>query len=836
MFFLSAVTAADNVTGDVVSADAAGEIGIVDNQKELNGVSDNGTFQTLQKRIDDTQEGSTLTLENDYLYDGDFNNASQIIISKSLTIDGKGYSIDANKKSGIFNVTADNVVIKNITFLNGNSTFGGAICFSSSTGSVIDCYFINNTADNGGAIYADNTFSDSTINSTFINNSAKNGGAIYFNGEINNVLINGCFKDNGAVISGGAIYVWGQAHNNNFSSEFYSNRADNLIGGAISFNNLSENNCFESIFKDNYAPYGGAIFFYNKTNHNKFKCEFMNNTAKSCGGAIFFYDTTSNNSFAGKFSENHALGQIDENGNGGAITFKDISANSTFSCDFINNTAAKTGGGVNYRLTPYNITFNSSFINNNASVGGAVNFFESFENVIFNGEFTGNSAVNGGAIAVMEAIVRDVSFKNNHAGNGGAVYFEAAGEIINCNFTANTADYGGSAYFNNAGTVTDCNFGNNTAEYGGAVYICHKAIITNCNFTGNRAANGSAIYFFDSANSTVSDSYFLNNKANYNSLQLTVNENNIEITFTGNDNLLNAMYSRKDVEITFNNVTYWGASGIENTGIDFKPSVSANEAGLNISVVGVIAGNIVNTTEVTDSSGKIVLKGSSDYMIIVRHDEDSYFTGVEKIFACDRTDTILTVDAKLTRVANDYNAGERGNYFYAVLKDVNGNRLVNKTVQIAFNGIVYSIRTDGKGQAGVKVDMANAGTYTYAFLFMGDEKYNAAPLVSSKLTVTAKKTGISASSKTFKKSVKVKSYRVILKTGKNPYDGKTYLSAGKKITLKVNGKTYTSKTNSKGVAKFSLKLTRKGKFTAKIKFAGDKTYRSCNKSVKITIK
>ena len=83
---------------------------------------------------------------------------------------------------------------------------------------------------------------------------------------------------------------------------------------------------------------------------------------------------------------------------------------------------------------------------------------------------------------------------------------------------------------------------------------------------------------------------------------------------------------------------------------------------------------------------------------------------------------------------------------------------------------------------------------------------------------------------------KTKTVSVTLKTIKSARDGKTYLKAGKKVTLKVGGKTYTAKINKNGVAKFAIKLTKKGKYTAKIKFAGDKTYKACSKSIKITIK
>lgn len=198
--------------------------------------------------------------------------------------------------------------------------------------------------------------------------------------------------------------------------------------------------------------------------------------------------------------------------------------------------------------------------------------------------------------------------------------------------------------------------------------------------------------------------------------------------------------------------------------------------------------------------------------------------------------SVTIVDKNFTRVANDYNAGERGGMFYAILKDSNGNVLANKTVQIAVNGPIYNVTTDDQGRAGLQVNLANANTYTYALSFQGDDEYNSAPISSSKLTVTKKKTTISASNKVFKAKTKTKKISVTLKTVKNKYDKKTYLKSGKKVTLKVNGKTYTAKINKKGVAKFTIKITKKGKYTAKIKFAGDKTYKASSKTIKIRIK
>ncbi|WP_298501316.1 Ig-like domain-containing protein, partial [uncultured Methanobrevibacter sp.] len=63
-----------------------------------------------------------------------------------------------------------------------------------------------------------------------------------------------------------------------------------------------------------------------------------------------------------------------------------------------------------------------------------------------------------------------------------------------------------------------------------------------------------------------------------------------------------------------------------------------------------------------------------------------------------------------------------------------------------------------------------------------------------------------------------------------------YFKAGKKVTLKLNGKTYTAKTNDKGQATFKLDLSKKGTYKATVNFAGDNTYSGSSKSVKITIK
>ena len=195
----------------------------------------------------------------------------------------------------------------------------------------------------------------------------------------------------------------------------------------------------------------------------------------------------------------------------------------------------------------------------------------------------------------------------------------------------------------------------------------------------------------------------------------------------------------------------------------------------------------------------------------------------------------VTEGISIKTYAVDSKAGEIGQTTSFRLTDSNGNPIVNATVKFAYKTVILNRTTDENGIVFIGINTQVAQEALCAMSYLGDEKYNAT-FVAFSFDIQKKPITITAPAKTYKASA-TKKYTVTIKTEKcNSRDGKVYLSAGKKITMKINGKTYTAKTNDKGQATFSLSITKKGKFTASVKFAGDKTYASASKSVKITIK
>uniref|UniRef100_UPI0025FE6CA1 right-handed parallel beta-helix repeat-containing protein n=1 Tax=uncultured Methanobrevibacter sp. TaxID=253161 RepID=UPI0025FE6CA1 len=507
--------------------------------------------------------------------------------------------------------------------------FGGAIYFAGdSTGEVLNCNFTDNTANyDGGAIYFAVGSNREVLNCNFTDNTAKHGGAIYFAVGSTGEVLNCNFTDNTANFDGGAIYFAGDSTGEVLNCNFTDNTAN--YGGAVYF--LKNGEVLNCNFTNNTANYdGGAIYFAGGSTGEVLNCNFNNNSANSDGGAVYFnnngevlncnFNNNSANSDGGAvyFNSNGDVRNCNFNNNsansdGGAVYFNNFKSNGDVrNCNFTNNSANRSGFGGAIWIS-YGTVENCNFINNSARYGGAIYFFE------------------GGNVI-------KCNFTNNQAARAGAIIFEdySTGNVINCNFTNNQLD--GAIYFGGSGFVTNCSFTDNTATFGGAIEFSGfgSGFVTNCSFTDNKANFGSAIYFnkYNSADNTltISNSILLNNRANDKTLDVVKNDNNITITFTGQNNLLNAIYSEGDVNFT--NVTYWGANGKTNSGNSTIELFQSNkEAGQNITIAVIVNDKLVfNDVKVTDENGTIVLdiNAGENYYITARHNTDSYYTEAEK--------------------------------------------------------------------------------------------------------------------------------------------------------------------------------------------------------------
>lgn len=237
IFTIAAVSANElNSTDDSISevekqdvVEISQETEIITQKDSLSDIqtetTQNGGFSDIQTELDNANNGDTIELN------GSYSGNKEIYIDKTITLDGKGATLDAQDSSRILVVRANNVIIKNINFINANG-------YSSSYG-------------------------------------RDYGGAIFFGYQVDNFLVENCNFTNCRAEFGGAIFLYeyeGVAKNCNFINCHAGYR-----GGALMW--MDAENCN---FIGNSADGDGGAMFGGFAR----ECRFVNNSAKECGGAL----------------------------------------------------------------------------------------------------------------------------------------------------------------------------------------------------------------------------------------------------------------------------------------------------------------------------------------------------------------------------------------------------------------------------------------------------------------------------------------------------------------------------------------------------------------------
>ncbi len=359
--------------------------------------------------------------------------------------------------------------------------------------------------------------------------------------------------------------------------------------------------------------------------------------------------------------------------------------------------------------------------------------------------------------------------------NGGGIYWSGQNGQIFASTFKNCASpkIGGAVYFEKSATIIDSKFTNNSAFFGGSVDLQSKSTITNCEFDSNFAKYlGGGVFCCE--DTKISNSRFSKN--------------------TASDG--GGLY-------------FFSTGSAENC--SFEENIAIGYGGAITSEGGISVENSTFLKNTGAFSGAICFKGDG-IIDNCKFNENS----------ATRTAGAISTDSYNTSVLNsefNYNNAEQGNSIYITNKNV---RLENIT--FSNNPSSYEIE--------LYIECNNKTLINLNFNSVAKQEpttpsKNVVKTVTKK--VTKKKTAITAKTKTFKLKTKIKKYTITLKTGKK-------ILKKKKVTIRVKGKTYSAKTNSKGKATFKLKISKKGKFKAIIKFAGDKTYKASKKTVYIKIK
>ena len=264
---------------------AAGAIGVYGNNTQVIGC--NFVSNKVKPATNHKSYGGAIQIGRD-----EYNLCSYVV--NCNFIGNEAIAHDLNNSHGGAGCVRAGITYQNCKFINNSADQGGALTYHAS-GIIEDCVFINNSAKlYGGALstgYMDMDMDLKVINCNFEQNNAPYGGAVQLKGK-NIEIQNSVFNKNTAAVNGGAINIvaktvaiGGTEFNKNTAhvnggaiyingnktviedSSFMANEAipdvkklDDGLGGAIYINSSSAT-INKNIFNNNVARNGSAIYY-----------------------------------------------------------------------------------------------------------------------------------------------------------------------------------------------------------------------------------------------------------------------------------------------------------------------------------------------------------------------------------------------------------------------------------------------------------------------------------------------------------------------------------------------------------------------------------------------
>ncbi len=805
------------------------------------------------------------------------NSSYQIIIKNNVSIFGSEGAYIGDSSPDARNITyapmlteddsGIGVHIENVTFKWIATDYQSDGVFLTMAGntfnSIKNCYFYNITTNIGHSSIVYIRRGDAALeNCTFINCTTDFGCVSIYDPRDNPygvcknarmTMDNCCFENNYAKTEPGCVNNCGILIVNNTS---FSNNSAYWWAGAIHTHSGANTTIYYSNFTDNVAGWnGGALYAYGwlqvyNSTFKRNKC-FTNNGGGAIGACYYIHSPYIH---------------IED------TVFED-NENACWEIGGESTTGTGRGGAISIMDDGLLEVYNSTFIKNSASIGTAICALEidySGKHQPLDIKLIGNKFINHTRVGdVLNIRVNDTStciIEDNY-------YLNNSIEFSNLNLSSSEID--GVFYFD-----IDINLSNPNCYDSNILEKCLYDIYLNGTYfkTVNNTKfslsdidktwvyihpsigniNSNEVYVYIKKNSTVSINV---SDIEYGEIQtinlivdpseasgnLTVLVNNVSYGINITNPYLNLgilPVGEYNVTVTYNgDLEYYSSTNNSsflvnkkinnNTILDINVPSDATSASFAIDMANatgsltVTINNKNYSKELVDGKATVDITGlpAGTYNALISYSGDDNFAPVTK----NATITIKAIVTKLSAgpVTATYNVVKN---LVITLTDINGKALANKKVAIKVESISKTLTTNSKGQVSINIATLVPKTYTATVNFAGDSSYTASTL-NPKVVVKKAKVQLVAKAKTFKAKVKTKKYTVTLKNNKGKVMKKV------KLTLKVGKKTYKATTNSKGKATFKItKLTKKGKKTATVKFAGIKYFKALSKKVKITVK
>ena len=619
-----------------------------------------------------------------------------------------------------------------------------------------------------------NTLNVTFINTTFINgNVTGNGGAINCEYYLTTMtFINCTFKNNVATVHGGGIIARGDL---NITNSYFINNSANNGGGihASSNNGLGTNICTisDSYFLNNTAigqsgglvvATYGTIYVINTT--------ISNNTAFRQGGFYIYssYDVNITcNIIDSIITNNYAddyFGGLSISSNGANITTNIIN------CNISNNIAVTDGGGISVHaylgIVDANIIDSIISGNTAGNNGGGILSYASI-----NGTVTAN--------------INNSTIEGNAAGNdgGGISSFTYVGSNGNSTVNIDNSTINDNTAGNDGGGISSSTGENSTGN--------SNVNVNESDISGNDAGNNGG---------GVSSSTGVGSDGNS---TVNIDDSNINDNTAGNEG--GAISSNTGENSTGNSTVNVNNSDLENnTGENGGDTVSSSTGD----------GSTGNSTVNIDGNSTITNKNPNrnDDGLSSSTGEDS--TGESNINIADGV--IKRLSANSTIIAPNSTVG-KPTTIRGVAKDQNGNPLANVKLTVTVDGKVYIVTTNNVGEWSLTYTPTKIANIQVTVALNQNNVYYAFSKTTSFRAIQTVTLTISAPTIDQGKKTNIK---VTLK------DANGNILKGKKVSIKIKGKTYTAITNNNGMVIFKIAGLKGGKYTVTAKFAGDNNYKS----------